>query len=1036
MKHRFLAGVLAVCLTLSLASGGGMAHAEGAPSAAQALSAPTADPKGGATSPGTRAFPLPDPDRLHTNEDFRPYDPGYPKQAQYGDYTLRIPALKERLTFSKGAQDQRIGTLYAPGVTAAAGWQDATKQWGKVDPALCFAGSASNLIAWYLNRYLALHPEETHPFETNVERIFDRFRRGWDPLEGADPKEALSWYFTGGFPSNSPNPNGSTLTGAEQGGYLRHQLPHNASGRWSLLSFDWEPEEEFSVFGSYEDDRFPFLEDIGGIGPGHPFSNLKRFSEQILRQLHYGPCSLIIITDQPGGGSGHAITLWGVDYDVDTGLVSRIHVTDSDDPAHVGLFSVRVEDNPDNTGVRLVQYPYHPPVGGATQFTRIRSSMVLYAPDVVQSSQGYTGPNAEIQTVTPDADGTGVSVQVDNLPLSELEYGYSYDSDPNHVLQWQADSHFSGLKPDPYYFFARVKETADHAAGGTSAPFAFRVSTPSPAPQGTVAALGLGTSLFRSDAAAPQYLWFGTDRGPDGSAAPEPILWRILDRQTNQQTEGVFLLSDKLYGTGSNGELQFDAQAPYSNDYTVSTARRWCQTFAKTNLTALEQAALLATSKSDLPYAAFDGADYILSGDKVFLPSAEEISSEAYGLGTDAGRQARYRAESAAYWLRSPAAGSRSDAGSVTASGTVAQSAASTGLAVRPACNLDGRRVLFTAAVQSGVSSDQIGLVPVQSVQSQDFRLVLTDTDHSFRVTSSDLTGPSGGTVSLSYQGARQGQSGHEFLSLILTEADGATPLYYGKLAAVTADSGTVRVTLPAQLAEGRYVLKVFQEQYNGPKQPGTASPFCDVPLTVSAPSTPVPVPQVNLSLPAPVTGQTPQHAAVREDGCRVVSTTWSPAHSAFQPNTAYRASIVVAPQEGFAFTKDTHFFLNGTPVTPEIDGNAYCIRSPEFPKTEGTAAGWQSNSTGWWYNDETGNYVTGWKQIHGFWYYFAPNGYMQTGWQSIHGYWYYFAPSGDMQTGWQWINGSCYYFYPSGYMATNTWINGSYVNGSGVWVP
>ena len=77
--------------------------------------------------------------------------------------------------------------------------------------------------------------------------------------------------------------------------------------------------------------------------------------------------------------------------------------------------------------------------------------------------------------------------------------------------------------------------------------------------------------------------------------------------------------------------------------------------------------------------------------------------------------------------------------------------------------------------------------------------------------------------------------------------------------------------------------------------------------------------------------------------------------------------------------------------------------------------SGWQSNNVGWWYNDENGNYVTGWKSINGEWYYFASNGYMQTGWK--------------------WIEGSCYYFYEDGHMASDTWIDGSYVNGSGVWV-
>ena len=118
--------------------------------------------------------------------------------------------------------------------------------------------------------------------------------------------------------------------------------------------------------------------------------------------------------------------------------------------------------------------------------------------------------------------------------------------------------------------------------------------------------------------------------------------------------------------------------------------------------------------------------------------------------------------------------------------------------------------------------------------------------------------------------------------------------------------------------------------------------------------------------------------------------------------------------------------------IMPDEDVIVSAIYKPVGSMAE---SGWQSDSVGWWYNDENGNYVTGWKSIDGEWYYFASNGYMQTGWKSIDGEWYYFASNGYMQTGWNWIDGSCYYFYEDGHMASDTWIDGSYVNGSGAWV-
>ncbi len=885
-----------------------------------------------------KAVKLPDTDSFDSNEDFKPYDPGYPKKSQYGNYSLQIPDLKDRLTFSIGTQDQLIGTLYAPGVSESFGWEDATKQWNNIDNGLCFAASSSNLISWYLNRYLELNPDDTHDFQTDPERIFDYFRRGWDSAEGGNQTEALSWYFTGGFPSNNPNPNGSELTGDELGGYLLHQLPNNSSERWSLISFDWEPQEDFNVYGSFGDNRFPYIEEVGGVSTGRPFSTMKKFSQHILRQLHYGPCTISIITDNASGGSGHAITLWGVDYDVNTGLVTHIHVTDSDDSS--GLFTVEVESGTNNNGVRLVQYPYHPPVGNSTQFTRIRDSIVLYAPDVVQSNNAYNGPNAEIETLTSDSDGTGVTVKVSNINPSSLEYGYSYDTDPNHVIKWQDKSHFSGLKPDQYYFFARVKKTSNHAAGGTSTPSAYRVKTPSPTANESVAALGLGTSLLRPYNGTYQYIWYGTERGEDGTATEEPILWRILDTKTNMNTKnGLFLISDKLYGIGNNGGLIFSEQPPYSNYYENSDARRWCQNFAQENLNSFEQSAILPTTKTDLPYAnVFDDSPYILSNDKVFLPSAEEISNGAYGFGTDASRQARYRSDFSAYWLRSPVIRSRIDVGYTDATGTVAQSPASSTYAARPSFNLDSSQVLYTAAVNNGLVTDQLGMVQIKPVQSQDFRLVLKDTTSDFRVTSSTLTAQPDESIALGYESADSG-----FISAILIDTDNTTPIYYGKIALAQSEAGEISFTIPSNLADGTYTLKVFNEQYNGEKRSGTASPFCDVTLTVKAPIA-SPIAQVNLTLTAPVTGQAPQNAVSKTEGCIVASTKWTPSDSVFKPNTNYTVSIELKTNVGHTFTKDTVFTLNGKTISPITEGGNYVINNATFPTTEESGSDDSSN--------------------------------------------------------------------------------------------
>lgn len=408
MKKHLISGLLVVCIGFTLFPYASFAEDEDnlskqGPSYYSDITdiiGPTVTPDTGLDVEAT----VPDISGFHSNEDFKPYDPWYPQKNQYGNYILTIPELKGRLTFSLGDKKQLIGTLYAPGVSAEGGWKDATKRWGKYDSGLCFAASSSNLISWYLNQYTQQHPEDSNVYDLDPEKIFDRFRNGWDPLEGGNQKEALSWYFTGGFPSGNSDPFDNHLTGAEPGGYLSGKIPHNTSEQWSEISFDWQPQEIFSVFGGYSDDRFPFIEDVGGMTGKGAFSTWESFSEQIIRQLHYGACTISIVTDRTGGGSGHAITLWGVDYEVDTGLVTAIHVTDSDDSTR-RLFTVQIERGNGDSGVRLVNYSYHPPMGQPQRFTRIRDSIVLYSPEVVKNINELPPTSGEITSDKYPIDG-------------------------------------------------------------------------------------------------------------------------------------------------------------------------------------------------------------------------------------------------------------------------------------------------------------------------------------------------------------------------------------------------------------------------------------------------------------------------------------------------------------------------------------------------------------------------------------------------------------------------------------------------------
>ena len=101
-------------------------------------------------------------------------------------------------------------------------------------------------------------------------------------------------------------------------------------------------------------------------------------------------------------------------------------------------------------------------------------------------------------------------------------------------------------------------------------------------------------------------VYFGTyKQSSDGNGGynTDPIKWRVLDDQTNTGASGLFLLSDALLGTGSDGGVYFDNSENNSNAWQNSTAQKWCGTFYGDNFSEGEQGAVLATMKSDEAFA-------------------------------------------------------------------------------------------------------------------------------------------------------------------------------------------------------------------------------------------------------------------------------------------------------------------------------------------------------------------------------------------------------------------------------------------------
>ena len=182
------------------------------------------------------------------------------------------------------------------------------------------------------------------------------------------------------------------------------------------------------------------------------------------------------------------------------------------------------------------------------------------------------------------------------------------------------------------------------------------------------------------------------------------------------------------------------------------------------------------------------------------------------------------------WWLRSPGTSAYVVA-VVKGNGSVSCAGHSLGteIGVRPAFNLNLNSVLFASAAVGGKPDG--GLTPIPEYSGNEWKLTLLDSRRNFAVTKKAVSAAPDDTVTLNYSGATTGKN--EYISVILADNNGAQ--YYGRVAQPTAESGTVEIKIPSDIAPGDYTLKVFNEQYNGDYKTDYASNFTDIALTVES---------------------------------------------------------------------------------------------------------------------------------------------------------------------------------------------------------
>ena len=309
-----------------------------------------------------------------------------------------------------------------------------------------------------------------------------------------------------------------------------------------------------------------------------------------------------------------------------------------------------------------------------------------------------------------------------------------------------------------------------------------------------------------------------------------PAAWRVIGYDGSGVTSSKGDIT--LLAAGAMGVIPF-VDTILNNEYAPSNLKTAIDALAE-KLTTEENAAV---KKRTLTSGSYDGenTDCVAGGqvdNAVFWPLS---AKEAIAVNNDlrALNPAHTNWVDSGWWLRSPGS-DKYRLAVVRSEGSVQYSGFSVLIfnnyrTVRPAFKLNMNSVLFASAAVGGKPDG--GLTPIPEYSGNEWKLTLLDSRRNFAVTEKTVSAALDDTVTLNYKGATTGKN--EYISVILADNNGAQ--YYGRVAQPTAESGTVEIKIPSDIAPGDYTMKVFSEQYNGDRKTDLASAFADVTLTVES---------------------------------------------------------------------------------------------------------------------------------------------------------------------------------------------------------
>ena len=303
-----------------------------------------------------------------------------------------------------------------------------------------------------------------------------------------------------------------------------------------------------------------------------------------------------------------------------------------------------------------------------------------------------------------------------------------------------------------------------------------------------------------------------------------PAAWRVIGYDGNGVTSAQGDIT--LFAAYNMGWSKFGSSAAYADSDLKTAIDALAEKLTSKETDAVQKQTLASGSYNRENTDCVSGTQV---NNAVFWPLS---TVEASAVNNDlriADREHQYWASSY-WWLRSPGAKNR-DVASVDGFANIDHDGIdiSNMWGVRPAFKLNLNSVLFASAAVGGKPDG--GLTEVPEYSGSEWKLTLLDSSRSFAVTEKTADAAPDDTVTLNYSGATTGAN--EYISVIIADNNGAQ--YYGRVAQPTAESGTVEIKIPSDIAPGDYTLKVFNEQYNGDYKTDYASNFTDIALTVES---------------------------------------------------------------------------------------------------------------------------------------------------------------------------------------------------------